>query len=271
MESPIIGAAQARSDWAGTPAGRAALAWEMARFDAVVSDVFGYYALQCGPLPIDCLRESRIRHRIRAAVGEDPGELANASGSQVLLSRFEELPFASQSLDLVALPHVLEFSEDPHAVLREVERVLRPEGRLLISGVNPVSLWGARRLLPRRFRTLFPPDDARLIGAPRLRDWLRLLGFEPNQTRYGCYRPAILRDEWFDRAAFLERAGDRWWPICGSVYFAEAVKRVRSIRLIGTRDRRTLRGVHEPVPLASRTASRRVISDTCSRGSSAAD
>ena len=53
------------------------------------------------------------------------------------------LPFDASSLDLVVLPHALELARDPHLALREVERVLVPEGRVVIVGFNPASLWGA--------------------------------------------------------------------------------------------------------------------------------
>ncbi|MCQ4062135.1 class I SAM-dependent methyltransferase, partial [Klebsiella pneumoniae] len=66
-------------------------------------------------------------------------------------AEFEELPFESQSLDMIVLPHVLEFSEDPHQLLREVERVLMPEGRVVITGFNPMSLWGLRHAALKRW------------------------------------------------------------------------------------------------------------------------
>ncbi len=153
--------------------------------------------------------------------------------SQVRIENFEELPFAAQSLDLVVLPHVLEFSFDPHQVLREVERVLRPEGRLIVSGFNPASLWGMRQLLMRPFRPAFFPRDPQFIGLPRLRDWLTLLGFELDGGRYGCYRPPCASQRWLDRTEMFEHAGDRWWPILGAIYFVSAVKRVRGMHLIG--------------------------------------
>lgn len=262
LDSTIIGAAQAWRDWAGTPAGRQALDWELARFDAAVSDAFGYFALQCGPVPVDCLRESRIRDRIHVGTPDEVASPGLSRASRVRVSSLEELPFAAQSLDLVALPHALECAADPHAVLREADRVLRPEGRLLIAGFNPISLWGAR--------PSFLPRGGRPIGAPRLRDWLRLLGFEVDRTSYGCYRPPFDRDEWFARSAFMERAGDRWWPICGAAYFMAAVKRVRGMRLVGPAGRRAATAASEPVALASRSCGAGV-SGTCNRGSSAAD
>ena len=262
LESKIIGAAQGWRDWAGTPAGRHALDWELARFDAAVSDAFGYFALQCGPAPVECLRESRIRHRIRVGTPDLVALPGLLGAAEVRVANLEELPFAAQSLDLVALPHALECAADPHAVLREVDRILRPEGRLLVAGFNPISLWGAR--------SSFLPRGSRLIGAPRLRDWLRLLGFEVDRTSYACYRPPFTREEWFARSAFVERAGDRWWPICGAVYFMAAVKRVRGMRLVGPVGRRAAATAAEPVALASRSCGTG-LSGTCNRGSSAAD
>jgi SAM-dependent methyltransferase len=133
----------------------------------------------------------------------------------------------------VVLPHVLEFAEDAHQVLREVDRILRPEGRVIVSGLNPLSLWGARQLIPAGIARPFLPRQGQFIGLPRLRDWFRLLSFEIEVGRYGCYRPPCATSAWLERTAFMERAGDRWWPICGAVYLFGAVKRVRGMRLIG--------------------------------------
>ena len=68
---------------------------------------------------------------------------------------------------------------------------------------------------------------------PRLRDWMKLLSFEIDSGHYGCYAPPCRTQKWLDRMQFMERAGDRWWPICGAVYMVSAVKRVRGMRLVG--------------------------------------
>ncbi|MFM8557801.1 MAG: class I SAM-dependent methyltransferase, partial [Betaproteobacteria bacterium] len=124
--------------WLDSPPGRYLLAWEQAVLDDAVVDVFGYHALQCGPPGQDFLRSNRMPHRIVAHAGSDPALGAGTNHSLLSIDQFEELPFASQSLDLVVLPHVLEMTSDPHQVLREVDRVLRPEGRLIVTGFNPV-------------------------------------------------------------------------------------------------------------------------------------
>ncbi|RZT97817.1 methyltransferase family protein [Rivibacter subsaxonicus] len=251
--------------WLQTPPGRYLLAWEQERIDAMVGDMFGFHAIQLGLPAIDGLRSNRMPHRwlVRAAgaTGEAPPAAdadADADADPTVPDASEEpsplpprvsavqcdfaaLPFASQSLDLVVLPHTLELSLDPHATLREVERVLVPDGRVVIVGFNPNSLWGLRQwlgrwtlrlALARGERALFLPSAGEFIAHRRLRDWLRLLSFEVESGGFGCYRPALRSQKWLDRWRWIEPAGDRWWPVFGAVYAVVAVKRVRGMRLI---------------------------------------
>jgi SAM-dependent methyltransferase len=179
-----------------------------------------------------------------------------------LITDAAALPFPAASLDLVVLPHTLELSADPHQVLREVERVLVPEGRVVISGFNPGSLWGLRQGRARVCErmgvsmlgasNLFLPDAGDFIGPWRLRDWLRLLSFELESDRYGCYRPAMKTDKWLQRTAWMDPAGARWWPIFGAVYFVVAVKRVRGMRLLGPAWKPRRAASPAPVPVANR-------------------
>src|SRR6195256_5270347 len=207
------------SGWFSTPQGSYVLGWELAQYDSAVDDVFGFRAVQVGLPEVDFLRQNRIGFRFSLAL--EPGAAVAADPLQ--------LPLASQSVDLIALPHVLESHENPHEVLREAERVLMPEGQLVISGFNSASLW--------RLRQVFsfdraPPWDAKYIGLLRLREWLRLLGFEINGGMFGCYAPPFRQQRWLERFAFMEKAGARWWPIAGGIYVVRAVKRVHGMRLV---------------------------------------
>jgi SAM-dependent methyltransferase len=208
------------SAWFGTPGGRYILDWELSQFDNAVDDVFGFNAVQVGLPGLDFLRENRIP--LKARVGLEPGGAVRAEPWK--------LPLASQSIDLIVLPHVLEFCPHPHQILREAERVLMPEGSLVISGFNPLSLWGARRALMRRRADY--PWSGRFIGLLRLKDWLALLGFELNGGRFGRYAPPFAQAKWLERAAFMESAGDRWWPIAGGVYVVRGIKRTVGMRLV---------------------------------------
>ena len=237
-----------------TPAGRYLLAWEQAHLDTAVADIFGFHALQLGLPELDALRMNRMPHRWVATEQDDADPApaptrANDGASDhdvpraavALQCDFDALPFDTNSLDLVVLPHALELARDPHLALREVDRVLRPEGRVVIVGFNPGSLWGLRqrwgrlrmRLAPRSQRPLFLPSTGEFMRYRRLRDWLRLLSFEVEAGRFGCYRPPVVSAKWLDRYQWMERFGDRWWPVFGAVYFVVAVKRVRGMRLVG--------------------------------------
>ena len=235
------------TDWLKTPPGEYLLAWERQQFDQTVSDIFGYHALQLGFAELQALRANRMPHQWLVVESlEHAADCRTAlDGSSSLIQTTQAalvtdagaLPFPANSLDLLVLPHTLELSRDPHATLREVERVLVPEGRVVISGLNPTSLWAMRQRRAHFFQhfgrsDLFLPEAGEFIGYWRLRDWLRLLNFEVESGRFGCYRPAFETDKWLSRFEWMDKAGGRWWPIFGAVYFLVAVKRVHGMRLL---------------------------------------
>ena len=229
------------SGWLSTPQGAYVLDWELAQFDSAVDDVFGFRAVQIGLPEVDFLRQNRIPYRFTLAL--EPGAAVAADALQ--------LPLASQSVDLVALPHVLEWHPDPHDVLREVERVLMPEGQVVISGFNTASLWRLRQAFT--FHRNGAPWDARFIGLLRLREWLRLLGFELNGGKFGRYAPPFRDPVWLDRFAFMEKAGARWWPVTGGIYVVRAVKRVHGMRVISPAWRQERARRRALAPVSQRT------------------
>lgn len=224
----------ALDSWLQTPAGAYVRAWEQAQLDALTADIFGYNALQIGLPQIDALAANRMPRKWLADVRTRPRPDNVAELRQVAVTfDYAELPFASQSLDLVVLPHVLEFAAEPHQVLREVERVLIPEGQVIICGFNPASLWGLRQVTGRLTGSHFLPPAGEFISMPRMRDWLKLLNLGATTSHFGCYAPACRTEKWLQRYAFMDRAGSRWWPYLGAVYMVQAIKRVKGMRLIG--------------------------------------
>lgn len=241
--------------WFETPPGKYLLAWEKAEFDQAVSDIFGYHAVQLGLPELDALSTNRMPHKWLAL---RPTEVAASGRKPDLVTEYAALPFEENSLDLVVLPHSLELNIDPHATLREVERVLVPEGKVVICCLNPASLWGLRQRRAHVYRRLgfgelFLPDAGEFIGYWRLRDWLRLLNFEVESSSFGCWRPAMSTDKWLSRFDWMDKLGERWWPIFGAVYFLVAVKRVRGAKLIGPAWRTGKAIATAPVPLANRS------------------
>ena len=226
----------ALDSWLQTPAGAYVRAWEQACLDELVVDIFGFNAVQIGLPQIDALAANRMPNKWQAATRSSTIEqLALApSGRQIAVALdFAELPFASQSLDLVVLSHVLEFAAEPHQVLREVERVLIAEGQLIICGFNPASLWGVRQGVGKLTRSHYLPVAGEFISMPRMKDWLKLLNLGVSRSHFGCYSPPCRTAHWLERYAFMEPAGQRWWPYLGAVYMVHAIKRVKGMTMIG--------------------------------------
>ncbi|MEY4753285.1 MAG: hypothetical protein RJA44_960, partial [Pseudomonadota bacterium] len=221
--SKIIGT----TAWLDSAPGRYLLDWEQSRIDRLVSDIFGFHALQLGWPALQGLRTNRMQHRWLLSphglpdavlpLPEAPEGLPCGPLTGCVQADFEALPFPSESLDLVLLPHTLELAADPHQTLREVERVLRPEGRVIVLGFNPASAWGLRWQLDGLLRRCqlgqeFLPHEIEPIGWLRLRDWLRLMGLQITGGHFGCYRPPLRSEPWLERCAWMEGAGQRWWP-----------------------------------------------------------
>lgn len=253
--------------WLTTPAGQYLLRWEQDRLDHAVADIFGFHALQVGLPEMDGLRANRMPHRWVATddlvVPEllpvpEPSDSLISTQALPMLSTLhcdpEALPFPVQSLDLVLLPHTLERAVDPHLALAEVARVLRPEGRVVIVGLNPTSAWALRQRVGHmrqgmglKRSPLFLPPEGEFIGYWRARDWLRLLGFEIEHGQFGCWRLPVQSPTWLERLAWMDRLGEHWWPVLGASYIMVAVKRVPGMRLVGLK-RRALKGQRGAAP-----------------------
>lgn len=250
MSDQIIG----MQDWFQTPVGRYVLGWEQSHLDTAVVDIFGYHAVQLGVPKLHALRANRMPHQW-LAMEHNPSQPEESQQATNVVCDFAALPFPAASLDLMVLPHTLELSRDPHASLREAERVLVPDGKLVLTGFNMLSLWGLQQGRSRLYRKLglehhFLPEEGEFIAYWRLRDWLRLLGFEVDAVQFGCYRPGVDSAAWLERWQWIDPVGARWWPILGGMYFVVAVKRVRGMRLMGTTWKTQPSGVGAPVGAA---------------------
>lgn len=213
--------------WLYTETGQFARQWEQAQIEELLQNVFGYHAIQIGLPQWPLMQQNRISHKWYTHTDN----ISDTAGLAVVCQP-EQLPFATESIDLLVLPHTLETSSDPHQVLREVERVLVPEGQVVITGFNPWSLWGARDRVPG-LECLLPVPPSHQLSPWRVEDWLSLLSFDVTQERQGCYRPLCEQSKWMQRWQFLEKWGARWWPLFGAVYVLKATKRVSSVTMVG--------------------------------------
>jgi len=205
--------------WLDTGLGRSLVDAEARCLEELLDGFYGPVAVQVGEAGFGSyVALSGAAFRYSAAMGdEDSGQRQSMDLDCVP----EQLPFEAKSVGLFVLPHVLEFSDHPHQILREVERVLMPEGHVVILGFNPLSMWGLARLFRRRRM----PWNGRFASLSRVKDWLQLLNFELNAGRMVYHKPPLQSERlrgWLD---FMERAGDRWWPLGGAVYVVVAHKR----------------------------------------------
>jgi SAM-dependent methyltransferase len=203
------------------PLGSELLRMEQAALARVLPDLFGYHIAQVGRMNgADLIESTRIAHKL--VLDLDPSPPADARASMV--GSAESLPLATDSVDVVVLPHVLEFSANPHRVLREVERVLIGDGHLVLTGFNPWSCWGLWRLF------LWWRDEApwcgHFYGLSRIRDWLTLLDLELLDVVRLFYRPPLRRPRALERLASVEQLGRHAWPLLGGAYVLVAQKRV---------------------------------------------
>ena len=139
----------------------------------------------------------------------------------------------SDSLDIVILPHVLEYSLEPHQVLREVERVLIAEGHVVILGFNPWSFWNLFRVF--NFWKKPAQWNSHFLAASRVIDWLTLLGFDVVQQEGYFYQLPIQNNKIVKKLGFLEKIGQRLWPKMGAGYVLVARKRVETLTPIRPR------------------------------------
>jgi SAM-dependent methyltransferase len=207
------------ADWFDTPLGRSVQAFESHRLRAILPSLYGTVALQLGRVgQLDMLDATAAPTRALLDLVSGP------NGLSVVHGRPEDIPFGANSVDVVLMPHTLDYCADPHRVLREVDRVLRPEGHVVVLGFNPLSLWGFRRLLARRPRSM--PWCGKFLRLTRVKDWLSLLDFEIIHGQMLYYRPPLKSENAMDRLHFLDMMGDRWWPLMAAVYLVVAKKRV---------------------------------------------
>jgi SAM-dependent methyltransferase len=214
--------------------GRWFQAEERAQLRAILPNLFGYHLLQVGDLySKECLTSSRIPHCMVLDQWLQETPPAGERTREGIYGQPECLPIATDCLDTVVLPHTLEFTEQPHQILREVERVLIPEGHVVILCFNPWSLWLFWRLaLGWRGR---PPWCGRFIGLTRLKDWLQLLGFDIIDAQHYFFRPPLRHKGIMKRLRFLDYIGRRWTPFFGAGYRVVARKRVATLTPIKPR------------------------------------
>lgn len=230
-------------DWFNHGAGAVLRDAELEVTASILPNLFGYHIVQLGTVvSTEFLDTTRIAHTV--LVAPQPGQ----NDETALIAESDALPIAPDSIDVLLAPHSLEFSRDPHTVLREAERVLIGEGYIVIIGFNPWSLCGLFRTVARWQGK--PPWNGQFLSVTRIKDWLKLLGFEVEFLKKISYRPPIRSSRITTKLRFLEALGRTCWSAFGNVYIVVAKKRVAAVTPLKaswkTRRRLVAGGVVEP-------------------------
>lgn len=212
--------------WYQGPLGQALLAEEQEQIDRVVNYLYGYHLMQLSVSPeLDLSRNSTINHRFgfSPSLAENNADFSSDSDVDVIIEPVtaeskktktenilngfadpERIPLGSESIDVAVLHHVLDFTENPHNVLRETARVLIPRGYVVIVGFNPLGCFGLWKWFARIF-TQRPQWRHRSLRLRRVVDWLRLLDFEPVEIAHGYFRIPIDSQRFLNRTVWYER------------------------------------------------------------------
>lgn len=172
-----------------------------------IEQSFGYYAVEFGlSHKHSLLAESRVKHRFCGVTN-----LSNQATKQSFVTGLAALPVEGASVDLVIANHVLEMSTTPHQVVREIDRILTPDGECVLIGFNPISLMGLRHFLR-------PYENHAFYTQKRVKDWFSVLGFEVKQTQTLSYQPHWAGHFIYKKTQCLERWGQRWSLPFGRIY-----------------------------------------------------
>ena len=239
--------------------------------------IFGYHFAKLGSLSADInLDTSPIRHHINHVpfndlASEQPHHNKakegfpnhNASGKSLggdkrepkisrentVVGQSHCLPFAENSIDGFLLANELDFAQDPHEILREVDRVITQNGYVIISGFNPLSLAGIAKFLPVKRGNIL--HDARFFTSYRIKDWLQLLGFEIVEQRQVMFSTLFFQQKW-KGAVKLQDYLASYLPWCSAVYVILAKKRV--IPMTAIKPKRNLKPRFSAVGASVRTS-----------------
>ncbi|HEX9707604.1 MAG TPA: methyltransferase domain-containing protein [Steroidobacteraceae bacterium] len=214
--------------WLTGPLGAMLLEQERAIVAGSLECAFGLHCLQVGAWgePDTFLALARTRRAALVA--------GTAAKGASLVAEPAALALQSDSVDVMLLPHTLEFAPEPHEVLREAARVLTGEGELVVLGFEPFGSWSLRHVFTRGG---CPPGLCRTISALRLSEWLKLVGFEVGAPARYLYAPPLAGLSTGKARGVLERLGRRAWPLFSGAYLLHARKRVHSMTPVRLRKR----------------------------------
>ena len=202
--------------WFDEPLGRSLVEDEQRKVGEAIQYLFGYHFLQISlDAQLDFWGDSRIPHKFKL----HPLGVGQAEA----VADFHRLPLSNDTIDTVLVHHVLDYSQNPHQLLRELTRVIVPRGHMVVLGFNPWSLWGLCGLIKRIFSS-HAFSRQQYIRRGRLLDWLKLLDMEPIYITQGFYRPPVAQLPILKYLQWMEVWGEKLRLPWGGYYLIVARK-----------------------------------------------
>lgn len=241
---PLRESRPAVGQWFQSTLGKNILSLEQQKLDALMPEIFGYHLMQLSVLPnIDLSRQSPVTHHFSLSVDHSDSDLSHKESNSEkdnevtvknnfpiqpsAVSQFESLPIDEESIDAAILHHVLDYSVDPHRLLREVSRTIIANGYIVVVGFNPSSPFMLKKQVGRYIKK---SDHWRYhdLRKDRVIDWLRVLGFKPMLVQYG-YHNLPFNKPYSEK---LDKIIAQLLPFLGAFYIIVARKHVVPMTLI---------------------------------------
>ncbi|MFT6968352.1 MAG: SAM-dependent methyltransferase [Cellvibrionaceae bacterium] len=196
---PLLNSVDDIEQWFESDLGKNILSLQQDKLDALMPEVFGYHLMQMSVLNnLPLSRQSPVSHHFSLGfnprqidsktdeVSDNKNDKENFTIATSAISEFEHLPIDEESIDAAILHHVLDYSIDPHRLLRETARTIISNGYMIIIGFNPNSALMLKKQIGRCVKR---SDHWRYhdLRKDRVVDWLRVLGFKPMLVQYGYH------------------------------------------------------------------------------------
>lgn len=173
------------------------------------------------------------------------------TGSSYIETGLHELPLLTGSIDLVLLPHTLEFIDNPRQLLAEACRVIKPEGLIVITGFNPYSTWGIKKIFTKEHAA---PWVGNFIQQNKIKKWLELADFQMESQVSTLFTPPIAKPGLYNKFNFLEKVGSKWCHALGGTYVIAARAKVIPLTPIKLKWKQQLSGLRLPTTITGHIA-----------------
>ena len=209
--------------WWHSTLGQLVLQIEMDKLIKVFPEVFGYHLLLLGTTG----QFKMVEYSVIPYQSVVNPFLNDTHHAKTITADWHDLPFLNNSVDVIVAPHTLDFAENTAHLIDEMHRVLIPEGRILLFGFNPFSLWRLKGTFSRKKQAM--PWSCQFTSAMAVKKQLSRLGFKILDEDYFLFQPPMKSIRRMERLGFLNKLGKFGLKGLSGIYFIEAQKKIEGV------------------------------------------